>query len=248
MNGYSDVVEKIKSSISLIIAVNAQGKAFSTGTGFVFSKKGILVTCNHVIKEAASLFLRFPNTEQIIAAKAVVRDEEHDLALLKFDDQSREPLSISDANVIKEGMRVLFAGYPLSMQDLTTHQGILSAITKDVTGATTYLIDGTVNSGNSGCPLMDEKGFVIGVVNAKRRERSDLLNKVEDMSLGAVSLHGVDLVEIYQALINNVQLGIGYAVPASYIPEHKEIKTVDVQKTPDAILKSVQKVNQRKPK
>jgi len=221
---HSSVVAKIKPSIALVIAVNAEGKAFGTGSGFVFSKKNILVTCNHVIKDVASIFIKFPDSE-IIAAKVVVRDEEHDLALLKFDDEKRDPLKMIEISSIKEGMSVLFSGYPLSMQDLTTHQGILSAITKDITGATTYLIDGTVNSGNSGCPLMDETGAVMGVVNAKRRERSDLLAKVENMTLGAVSLHGVDLVEIYQALINNVQLGIGYAVPASYIPEHKEMNS-----------------------
>ncbi len=224
MTDHSSVVAKIKPSIALVIAVNAEGKAFGTGSGFVFSKKNILVTCNHVIKDVASIFIKFPDSE-IIAAKVVVRDEEHDLALLKFDDEKRDPLKMIEISSIKEGMSVLFSGYPLSMQDLTTHQGILSAITKDITGATTYLIDGTVNSGNSGCPLMDETGAVMGVVNAKRRERSDLLAKVENMTLGAVSLHGVDLVEIYQALINNVQLGIGYAVPASYIPEHKEMNS-----------------------
>ena len=63
-------------------------------------------------------------------------------------------------------------------------------------------------------------GKVIGVVNAKRRERSDLLYKVEEMKTGAVALHGIDLVEVYQALISNLQLGIGFAVPCSYIPRH----------------------------
>ncbi len=124
-------------------------------------------------------------------------------------------------------MSVIFAGYPLSIKDLTTHQGILSAITQDEVGMTTYLIDGTVNSGNSGCPLMDSDGEVIGVVNAKRRESSDLLSSVENLKVGAIALHGIDLVKIYQALIRNVQLGIGYAVPASYIPDHKEIKDDD---------------------
>lgn len=124
---------------------------------------------------------------------------------------------------IRPGMPVLFSGYPLSLDALTTHQGILSAITTDAVGVTTYLIDGTVNAGNSGCPLMNAQGEILGVVNAKRRERSDLLNKVEAMSLGAISLHGIDLVEIYQALISNVQLGIGYAIPASYIPQHSEM-------------------------
>lgn len=217
---YSDTVERIKPSIAFIVAITGSNSN-STGTGFIFSKKGILVTCNHVVKNASSIFIKFPGGEYI-GAKIVIRDEEHDLALLKFEDDSREPLLMIDAADIKEGMPILFSGYPLSIESLTTHQGILSAIIKDATGITTYLLDGTVNSGNSGCPLMDKDGKVIGVVNAKRRENSDLLKKVEDMAVGAISLHGTDIVEIYQALIKNVQLGIGYAVPVSYVPEHKE--------------------------
>ena len=130
---------------------------------------------------------------------------------------------ISGIEDVKEGTEILLAGYPLSLQELTSHQGIVSAITKDLSGITTYLIDGTVNSGNSGCPLLDYNGKVLGVVNAKRREQSNLLSMVESMKTGAVSLHGVDLIDIYRAIINNLQLGIGYAVPAKYLPDHKEI-------------------------
>ncbi len=75
-------------------------------------------------------------------------------------------------------MPIVFSGYPLNTKFLTTHVGILSSIAKDSAGITTYLIDGTVNSGNSGCPLMDIRGRVVGVVNAKRMERLDLLEKV----------------------------------------------------------------------
>lgn len=221
---YSDIVKKIKPSIALILTLDEKNRPCGTGSGFVFGKKGILVTCNHVIKDAFTTIIKFPDTPGFMAVKTVLKDEEHDLALLKFDDDKREPLELQDVSVVEEGMQVLFSGYPLSVQHLTTHQGILSAIAQDAVGTTTYLIDGTVNSGNSGCPLMTEDGKVIGVVNAKRQENAVLLEKVQNMQLGAVALHGVDLVAIYQALISNVQLGIGYAVPASYIPEHKEIK------------------------
>ncbi|MFH2136277.1 MAG: trypsin-like peptidase domain-containing protein [Patescibacteria group bacterium] len=218
---YISVINRIKNSIAFIATLDINNKPMGTGSGFVFLKKGILVTCNHVIKGANAIFIKF-NGGEFISAKVVIKDEEHDLALLKFEGAA-EPLLPSKITKVEEGLEVLFSGYPLGLQNLTTHQGIVSAITKDLSAITTYLIDGTVNSGNSGCPLTDIDGGVLGVVNAKRREQSDLLSKVEEMKVGAVSFHGIDLVEIYGAIINNLQLGIGYAIPAKYIPEHKEI-------------------------
>ena len=223
---FSSIVAKVSHGIAKVYRLDAKGEVAGTGSGFLYAKKGILVTCDHVVEGCQSIVCRFPGDPDgtFITAKPAVRDTEHDLALLKIE-VDREPLARMSEKSLKEirpGMPVLFSGYPLSLDALTTHQGILSAIATDAVGATTYLIDGTVNSGNSGCPLMNGNGEILGVVNAKRRERSDLLSKVEGMALGAISLHGIDLVEIYQALISNVQLGIGYAVPASYIPSHKE--------------------------
>jgi serine protease Do len=222
---FSAVVSKVSPSIAKIYCLNSDGAVIGTGSGFLYLKKGIMVTCDHVVEGSHSLMCKFPGEETFYSAKIAIKDPEHDLAILKIE-VDREPLaalSNESLNSISAGMPVLFSGYPLNLQALTTHQGILSAVTVDAVGVTTYIIDGTVNSGNSGCPLMNKDGEILGVVNAKRRERSDLLNKVEAMTMGAVSLHGIDLVEIYQALISNVQLGIGYAVPASYIPQHKEI-------------------------
>lgn len=188
---YSAIVERVKSSIALVVTFDSKGKISGTGSGFVFSKKGILATCNHVIDQNATIKIRFSDNEVLLDAKVVIRDEEHDLALLKFTDDTREPIPEGDISEVKEGMPVIFSGYPLRLFNLTTHQGILSAIIKDATGVTTYLIDGTVNSGNSGCPLMNKDGKVIGVVNAKQREYTDTLTKVEEMTTGAVSLYGV---------------------------------------------------------
>lgn len=218
----SNTVKKTRPSIALVLAYKAKNLA-SKGSGFVFSSKDLLVTCNHVVEDRdLDVFLKFPDQTDLLKAKVVIRDEEHDIALLKFEGGKSEPLQRCEEKNIKEGMGVIFSGYPLSLFSLTTHQGILSCITEDATGIKTYLIDGTVNSGNSGCPLMNENGEVIGIVNAKRREKNELLDKVEQMVIGAVSLHGIDLVEIYQAIIKNVQLGMGYAIPCSYIPDRTE--------------------------
>ncbi len=217
------IVEKIKSSVAFVIGLDIQRKTTHQGSGFIFSKTGILITCNHLIKDASDIKIKFPDSD-FITAKIALKDEEHDLALLKFVDKARKPIEAGDYKKVKVGMPVIFSGYPLGLTELTTHQGILSAIIKDPIGVITYLIDGTVNLGNSGCPLMDFTGGVIGVINAKRRERNILLGKVEKMRLGAISLYDVDLIEIFQAILENVQLGIGYAVPAAYIPQHKEIE------------------------
>ena len=215
-----DIILKIKSSIALVASFDAKRNFLGTGSGFVFGSKNILVTCNHVIDRSHSTQLKFSGAS-VINAKVVLRDDEHDLALLKFEDENREPIPIGNSDEVIEGMSIIFSGYPFGSEDLTTHQGIISTITKDVTGIMSYLIDGTVNSGNSGCPLLNMEGKVIGVVNAKRRDQNDFLEQVENMPCGALSLHGIDIVKIYQALTNNIQLGVGYAVPAKYIPEHR---------------------------
>ena len=205
-----DIIRKIKPSIAFIASLDSKKQLLGTGSGFVFWEKNILVTCNHVIKDSISTLLKFSGTG-FIDCKVVLKDDEHDLALLKFNEPNHEPIPIGDLDKVVEGMPIVFSGYPFGSEDLTTHQGIISAIVKDATDITSYLIDGTVNSGNSGCPLLDMDGKVIGVVDAKRRQRNDLLEKVENLGAGALSLHGIDIVEIYQALTSNIQLGVGHA-------------------------------------
>lgn len=215
---YFETISRVKNSIALISTEKG------VGSGFVFHGDNLLVTCNHVISGCKKIFIKFLDSE-FMNAEIIIRDEEHDLALLKFNDTKlRAPLIFANHEDVKEGMSVIFSGYPLGLKELTTHQGIISAITKDPIGIVTYLIDGTVNRGNSGCPLMNVNGEVIGIINAMRVERGDILNKIQGMEIGAMSLYKTDLVDILQSIIRNFQLGIGYAVPASYIPEYKIIE------------------------
>lgn len=216
---YFETIRNVKKSIALITTEKG------AGSGFVFHENSLLVTCNHIINGCKKIFIKFLDSE-FMNAEIIIRDEEHDLALLKFNDTKvRIPLTLANHGNVREGMSVIFSGYPLGLKELTTHHGIISAITKDPVGIVTYLIDGTVNRGNSGCPLMNINGEVIGIVNAMRVERGDVLDKIRSMEIGAISLYKTDLVDILQSIIKNFQLGIGYAVPASYIPGHKIIKS-----------------------
>jgi S1-C subfamily serine protease len=232
---YSNVIERIKPSIVFIVCFDKDGRNQGSGSGFIFLKKNVVITCNHVIKDASAISVKFSDSTDgsFITAKVAVRDEEHDLVLLKVSGIEKEPLKLANIDDIKEGMPIIFAGYPLNIASLTTHRGMLSAIATDDAGITTYLIDGTVNAGNSGCPLMNEDGEVLGILNAKRMERADVLSRVNRMEFGALSLYGVDMVRLYQALISNLQLGIGYAIPVSYVPEYKEISKKEKTKKVD---------------
>ncbi|HSX42630.1 MAG TPA: serine protease [Candidatus Saccharimonadales bacterium] len=224
----SATIQKIKPSLPVILVADANNSIVSKGSGFIFQQNDLIATCAHVVDDAddGNINLLFPDDDSnFVPAKVVITDHEHDIALLKFQpNKEREALNLSRQPVL-EGMPVMFAGYPFSLMNLTTHQGIVSSIIKDPTGMTRYLIDGTVNPGNSGGPLMNIQGEVIGVINATRRESSDILSKVEGMTTGALSLHGLDLVELYAALVNNLQLGVGYAVPGDYIPQYPTTTT-----------------------
>lgn len=221
---YSKLVEAIKPSIAL---VSIKGTYPGYGTGFVFFQDNTMVTCNHVVLEPkAPIRVKFPDKDWL-DAKVIMRDEEHDIAILRFEGTKKTPLKSGQDSDVKEGIPIIFAGFPLDQSDLTTHQGIISAIAKDQTGKETYVIDGTVNPGNSGCPLMTSKGEVIGIVNARNRQSTKLLDEVEDMPQGAIALHGIDMVRILNAIMNNLQLGIGYAVPSYYIPKPTKNKKVE---------------------
>lgn len=218
---YSKIIETVKPSIPLILIVNGQGQIASTGSGFVFADGNQVVTCFHVVDKPVdhTIKLIFPDNRDVtIDATVFLTDPAHDLAILKFEGAPRPTIPRSAIAKVKEGIEVLFSGYPLSMFDLTTHQGIISAVIKDASGVVSYMIDGTVNPGNSGCPLLTKKGEVIGVINATRREGVGLLAKVKEMPSGTLSLHGIDIVDLNKALIRNLQLGMGYAVPLGYLP------------------------------
>jgi serine protease Do len=221
-------IDKIKPSIALV-SVLERGSFVAQGSGFVFSENR-LVTCYHVVSDfvkgnANKILLTFANSLSTgglpIEATVDIIHESNDIAVLKFNDKSRLPIPTFNGE-IKEGLSVIFSGFPLGLRALTTHQGIISSITIDSAGAKRYLIDGTVNTGNSGCPLMTIDGELIGIINATQREDRDLLNQVAELSEDEnhLVLYGIDLIKVYQAIIKNLQLGIGYAVPCSYIPRN----------------------------
>ena len=220
---YSKQIEKIKQSVALVLKFTGEKDAsgqeiYYSASGFVFKEKGTLITCNHAVIGSTRMQIKFPDSPNPIDAVILKQDASHDFAILKFSDDSRIPLNMADVSKVKEGVPVFFCGYPINLNIFTSHQGIISAIAPDPLGNRWYLVDGPSNHGNSGGPLFDKKGDVVGIMQAKHFNDNDsFLKSISNLQEGALSLYGNDLVKIYKRLITNIQLGIGQAVPIEYI-------------------------------
>jgi S1-C subfamily serine protease len=151
----------------LIAPVSAQST--SVGTGFLVSADGVVVTCYHVIAGKSRLSVR-DQVGRFHVATLVARDVANDLALLKISGSALAHVPIMKSGDVRKGEEVFVLGFPnISMQGLETKvtQGIVSSISGVSGEPNSFQISAAVQPGNSGGPLIDRQGNVIGVVNAK---------------------------------------------------------------------------------
>ena len=140
----------------------------ASGSGFFISKDGYIVTNNHVIDGAESLEVVLSD-ETSYEAKVIGTDPRTDLALIKIDIKNAPFVKFGNSNKLEIGDWVVAIGNPLGL-DFTVTAGILSAKERDIFGGTAYgaflQTDAAINRGNSGGPLYNTKGEVIGINTA----------------------------------------------------------------------------------
>ena len=143
----------------------------SSGSGFVLTADGFVVTNHHVVDGASSVSVTmFDGVEY--AAKVIGSDSTNDVALLKIEQAvTLQPVSIGSSDALKVGDQVVAIGNPLGELTSTLTVGYVSAKERDVTtdGTTINMIqtDAAINSGNSGGPLFNMNGEVVGITTAK---------------------------------------------------------------------------------
>ena len=158
-------------------AQSDKGKTFDelygSGTGFVVSSAGYILTNAHVVDGADKITVKVYGEEKERDAILIGSDNETDIAVLKVNNASLQPLVLGDSEQVRVGEYVLAIGNPLSTDELanTITYGIISATKREVTidnYTNTYLqTDAAINFGNSGGPLINMKGEVIGINSAK---------------------------------------------------------------------------------
>ena len=138
------------------------------GSGFIISKDGLVVTNNHVIQDAEDIIVRV-NGDKEFKAKVIGADPLSDIAVLKLDTKEEFiPVKFGDSDKARIGDWVIAIGNPFGLGGTVT-SGIISARNRSI-GLSRYedyiQTDASINSGNSGGPLFDMKGDVIGINTA----------------------------------------------------------------------------------
>ena len=143
----------------------------STGTGFIITEDGYVVTNYHVVEGANVIYVSTHDNEKYPAV-LVGQDKTNDVAVLKMEAEKALPYAtLGSSNDLAVGDQVVAIGNPLGDLTATLTVGYVSAKDRDVTteGATINMIqtDAAINSGNSGGPLFNMKGEVVGITTAK---------------------------------------------------------------------------------
>jgi serine protease Do len=143
-------------------------KSAALGSGFIIDEKGIIVTNNHVIQGAEDIIVRV-NGDQEFKAKVLGADPLMDIAVLQLEtDEKFKPVAFGDSDKARIGDWVIAIGNPFGLGGTVT-SGIISARNRSI-GLSRYedfiQTDASINSGNSGGPLFNMKGNVIGINTA----------------------------------------------------------------------------------
>jgi serine protease Do len=142
-------------------------KLSSLGSGFIISKDGYVITNYHVIEDADEIMVNL-NDEKKLKAKVIGRDKKSDLALLKIEADNLKFVKLGDSDKARIGEWVIAVGNPFGLGG-SVSVGIISARGRDITSnqADDFIqTDAAINKGNSGGPLFNTKGEVIGIATA----------------------------------------------------------------------------------
>lgn len=164
------IAKKVSPCVVVIEGKTESGE--SVGSGFLVSKDGKIVTNLHVISHLTTAKVLVPNGDVFDSLTVLATDERRDLAVVKVAGFDLPTLEFGNSDPLAVGQRVVAVGSPLGLEGTVT-SGILSAI-RESDGYKVLQTDAAVNPGNSGGPLVDDGGRVVGVITFKLRSSENL--------------------------------------------------------------------------
>lgn len=169
-----NAVKKAKPAVvSIIVTKIDGGKQIGSGSGFLISPDGLIVTNRHVVYQDNVIFNVLLNDGREYKAKILDRDPVLDIALIKIEDSNLPYLTLADSDLVEVGETVIAIGNALGEFKNTVSVGVISGLSRSLTaddnfGQKEYLdkviqTDAAINKGNSGGPLLNVYGEVVGI-------------------------------------------------------------------------------------
>lgn len=151
----SGAIERVKDSVVTIKADSHMG------AGFIVSPDGYVLTSAHVLGRGEQVSLTLANGSEL-TAEVAKKDDNRDLALLRVDQMNLPAVQFAGSAALKQGAKIAALGAPLGLEGSVT-EGVVSAVDREIEGKTYLQIDAALNEGNSGGPVIDERGRVVAV-------------------------------------------------------------------------------------
>ena len=159
--------------IATQITTNVWGQTASAsvaGSGFILTEDGYVVTNNHVVEDATSVTVKLYDGQEY-EAQIIGTDAMNDVALLKIEASGLQAVTVGNSDELSVGEEVIAIGNPLGELTFTMTAGCISALDREINTDGTPInmmqTDAAINSGNSGGPLFDMNGNVVGITTAK---------------------------------------------------------------------------------
>lgn len=165
----SVIAERTRPSVFLISTADRSGNQLATGTGFLASRDGYLVTNHHVIRKAASAVAKGENGATFHVEGILATDLPHDLSILKISSRETPALALGASLNLKPGERIAVIGSPLGLEG-SVSEGIVAA-NRDLKNVGRMLqITAPISHGSSGSPVLNMEGQVVGIAVSSLKE------------------------------------------------------------------------------
>ncbi|MBN9350860.1 MAG: trypsin-like peptidase domain-containing protein [Chitinophagaceae bacterium] len=184
INQLENKLNQMESKLNHVASTKTPFTANFRATGFLLDGRGYVITNAHVVSRAKNLIVENQQGNQY-AATAVYTNPITDLAILKITDSSFKKVKSIPYNLAKSGSslaeQIFTLGYP--REDIVYNQGYLSATTGYSGDTSAYQISISVNPGNSGGPVLDKKGEVIGIISSKETNADGVVFAIKSKSI-----------------------------------------------------------------
>lgn len=212
---------------------------YSVGSGFIVDRTGYVLTNAHVVQDSARIMVRLVNGEEF-AAKVIGHDDETDLAVLKIEAGRDLPVvDLGDSNSARVGEWVLAIGSPFGLARTVT-AGIVSQTNRDTPGTTVFQrfiqTDAAINRGNSGGPLVNMKGEVIGV-------NSQIATSTGDYNGVGFALPSNEAKYVFEQIVKNGRVKRGFLGVALESVKSEFAKVYGLNEAKGAIVTDVRDPN-----